>query len=55
MTTVDPNPATIDIFHPLIEALKEKYMHKMDKIALFGTLSIFIAAYLKARKQIYYF
>jgi hypothetical protein len=51
-TEVDTNTENINFIRPIIEAVKERSLEKMDKIAFWGTLSIFIACYLKARKQI---
>lgn len=48
-------PNQIDVLGPIVEIVREKSLRKMDKIALFGTIGIFIACYLKARRQLRWF
>jgi hypothetical protein len=52
-TEVDTSTANLNFIRPIIEAVKERSLEKMNKIAFWGTLSLFVACYLKARKQIF--
>lgn len=40
-----------DIFAPLITQIADKHLHKIDKIAFGGTITIFLTAYFKYRKR----
>lgn len=40
-----------DIFAPLITQIAEKHFYKIDKIAFWGSIIIFLTAYLKYRKR----
>lgn len=40
-----------DIFAQLVFHIEEKHLHKLNKIIIFGSLSIFFTAYLKYRKR----
>lgn len=40
-----------DIFAPLITQIADKHLHKIDKIAFWGSTMIFLTAYFKYRKR----
>lgn len=42
-----------DIFSTLITSVYEKHLHKMDKIAFWGTLVLFFSLYRKKRSYIF--